>query len=83
MYWFINGHYADPQVFNETRGFTITNIEIPRPHNQLEEHNNTITVEAHPLNNGTLITCTASGFIHGQQAFQEGYLIIAGKCFFF
>ena len=78
VYWYVNGYYADPQVYNEARGFTITNNEIPRPRNELEEHNNTITVEARPSNNNTLITCTASGFIHGQQAFREGRLIIAG-----
>lgn len=79
VYWYINGRYADPQVYNEARGFTITNTEIPRPPNELEEHNNTLTVEARPSNNNTLITCTASGFILGQQDFQEGRLIIAGK----
>ena len=81
VYWYINGHYADPQVYNEARGFTITNTEIPRPRDELEEHNNTITVEARPSNNNTLITCTASGFIHGQQDFREGRLIIAGVSF--
>ena len=78
VYWYVNGHYADPQVYNGTRGFTISYSEIPRPRNELEEHNNTIIVEARPSNNNTLVTCTASGFIHGQQAFQEGHLIIAG-----
>ena len=79
VYWYINGYFADPQIYNEARGFTISNSEIPRPLNELEEHNNTITVEARPSNNNTLITCTASGNIHGQQDHQEGRLIIAGN----
>ena len=77
VYWYINGRYADPQRFVAS-GFTFTNSEIPHPPGQLEEHNNTITVEAHPSNNNTLITCTATGFIHGQQDYREGHLIIAG-----
>lgn len=80
VYWYINGHYGDPEVYNEARGFTFTMNEIPRSHNELEEHNNTITVEARQSNNNTLIVCTASGFTHGQQDYREGYLIIAGSC---
>jgi hypothetical protein len=78
VYWYIDGHYADPQIYTEARGFTFTNNEIPHPREELEEHNKTITVVARPSNNDTLITCTASGFIHGQQDFEEGRLIIAG-----
>ena len=77
VYWYINGRYADPQIFVPS-GFTFTYNEIPHPHGELEEHNNTITVEARPSNNNTLITCTATGFIHGQQDYREGRLIIAG-----
>ena len=77
VYWYIDGRYADPSRFVD-RGFTFTYNEIGHPRGELEEHNNTITVEARPSNNDTLITCTASGFIHGQQDYREGHLIIAG-----
>ena len=77
VYWYINGRYGNPQIF-VPRGFTFTYNEIDHPHEELEEHNNTITVEARPSNNDTLITCTASEFIHGQQDYREGRLIIAG-----
>lgn len=78
VYWYINGRFGDPQIYNETRGFSITYHEIPRPRNELEEHNNTMIVEARPSNNNTLISCTAAGNIHNQQDHEEGYLIIAG-----
>ena len=79
VYWFINARYPYPESQYEERGFNFSYIEIPRPNGELEEHNNTISVEARPSNNNTLIACTASGQIHGQQDFQEGRLIIAGS----
>ena len=79
VYWYVNRTYPHPQADYIARGFNFFYDEIPRPSNELEEHNNTITLEARPMNNYTLITCTASGHIHGQQDFQEGYLIIAGR----
>ena len=78
VYWYINGSYPDPQSDYEARGFTFSYVEIPRPSDELEEHNNTITMEARPSNNNTRIACTAGGWITHQHAYQEGTLIIAG-----
>ena len=36
-------------------------------------------MEARPSNNNTRISCSASGQIQGQHAFEEGGLIIAGE----
>ena len=79
VYWYINSRDPYPQSVYEERGFNITYTEIPRPSNELEEHNNTITVEARLSNNNTRIAWTAVGWIYGQHAFQEGTLIIAGN----
>ena len=79
VFWYINGSYPHPQESFTMRGFTFFNNEIPHAGNELEEHNNTITVEARPSNNYTRIACAASGNVHNQHDFQEGYLIIAGR----
>ena len=78
VYWHVNGTDPFPESDYETIGFTFSYVEIPRPSNELEEHSNTITVEARPSNNNTRISCTASGWITHQHAFQVGTLIIAG-----
>ena len=78
VYWYVNSTDPYPQSDYEARGFTFSYVEIHRPSNELEEHNNTITVEARPSNNNTRISCTASGWITHQHAFQVGTLIIAG-----
>ena len=77
--WYINGSDPHPQRFYEDKGFTFNYTELPCPNNQLNEFNNTITVEARPSNNNTRISCTAEGRIYGQRDFQEGALIIAGN----
>ena len=78
VYWYINNSDPHPQSTYEAKGFLFLYIEIPRPSHELEEHNNTITVEARPSNNNTRISCTAVGTVSNQHAFQEGTLIIAG-----
>ena len=78
VYWYINNSDPHPQSVYEARGFSFSYIELPVPRNRPEEHNNTITVEAHPSNNNTRIACTAVGSFSNQHAFQEGTLIIAG-----
>ena len=79
VYWYVNSRDPYPESEYATRGFRFNYTEIPRPSDQLEEHNNTITVEARLSNNNTRIACTASGWIYGQHAYREGTLIIAGK----
>ena len=79
VYWYVDGNDPYPQTPYEVRGFTFTFNEISRPSTELEEHNNTIAIEAHLSNNNTRISCTASGWIYGQHAYREGRLIIAGK----
>ena len=84
VYWYINGTDAHhPQSNFVAKGFNFSDFRIPRPSNELEEHNNTITVEARPSNNNTHITCTAAANILHQQASQDGNLIIAGICRFY
>ena len=80
VYWYVNGRDPYPQRCYEERGFIFTYIvEISRNSSELEEHNNTIAIEAHLSNNNTRISCTASGWAYGQYAYQEGRLIMAGK----
>ena len=78
VYWLVNSRDPSPESEYVARGFTLTYDEIPRP-NELEEHNNTIAIEARLSNNNTRISCTSSGWITGQHAYNEGWLIIAGK----
>ena len=80
VYWRINYNYPDPPR-DAARGITYTYNEIPRPQNELEEHNNTIRMEARPENNDTLVTCIATGWISNQHALREGTLIIASKAY--
>ena len=79
VYWYVNGTDPYPEQPYEARGITFNYTEIPRPSSELEEHNNTIAIEARPSNNNTRIACTSSGWIYGQHAYREGHLIIAGK----
>lgn len=74
VHMFINGR--DPQSDHETEGFNFTYIKIPHPPNELEEHNNTIFVEARLSNNYTEISCTARE--NGHSDYAAGRLIIAG-----
>lgn len=76
VHWYINGSYADHS--HAAKGFNISYNQISGDSNELEEYNNTIVVEARPSNNNTNISCTATTNAHGQQALQEGTLIIAG-----
>ena len=77
VYWRIDYNYPHPD--DAARGITYTYNEIPRPNNELEEHNNTVTIEARPENNNTLVSCVATGQISNQQDRRDGHLIIAGK----
>ena len=79
VYWFVNSKDPYPQRDYEARGFNFTYDEIPRPFNELEEHNNTIAIEARLSNNNTRISCTALGWIYVQHAYDEGWLIVAGN----
>ena len=81
VYWYVNGSDPYPRENYEARGFDFSYNETnyPQGSNQLDEHNNTIIIEARPSNNNTRIACTASGWVYGQHAFQEGTLIIAGN----
>lgn len=79
VYWYVNGNDPYPQSDYERRGFNFIYTEIPRPFNELEEHNNTIIIDARSSNNKTHISCTATGWIYGQHAYVAGKLIIAGK----
>ena len=76
VHMFINGNDPYPQSDYEARGYNFTYIEIPRPSNELEEHNNTIFVEARLSNNYTEISCTARE--NGPSDYAAGRLIIAG-----
>ena len=77
VYWYVNSRDPYPESDYVARGFIFSYVEIDRPSDELEEHNNTITVEARPSNNNTRIACTAAGWVYGQHAYQEGTLIIA------
>lgn len=79
VYWLVNNRDPSPQSDYEARGFNFTYDEIPRPSSELEEHNNTIAIEARLSNNNTRISCTASGWIYNQHDFRDGRLIIASK----
>ena len=74
--WYINGSYADQS--HAAKGFNVSYTQISGNSNELGEYNNTIVVEAHPFNNNTIVSCIATANVHGQQALQEGTLIIAG-----
>lgn len=78
VYWHING--TDPQTREQDyirKGFQFT-YHTTRHLNMLNEHNNTMRVEARLGNNNTLINCIV--FIYGQPEFsQEETLIIAGE----
>ena len=79
VYWYVNGNDPYPESNYADRGFNFTYMEISRPPNELEEHNNTIMVDGRPSNNNTVISCTATGWVYGQHAYRTGTLIIAGK----
>ena len=79
VYWYVNGNDPYPESAYTSRGFNFIYTEIPRPSNELEEHNNTIIVDARLSNNNTRISCTATGWIYGQHGYQTGRLIVAGK----
>lgn len=78
VYWLING--TDPQTREFeyiSKGFQFT-YDTTRHQNMLDEHNNTIRVEARLSNNNTQISCIV--YVYGQSQFsQEEILIIAGK----
>ena len=79
VYWYVNDQ--DPGLREDyymARGFTFSYTKIEHGPNVLEEHNNTISVEARLANNNTKIACTASGTVYNQHVYQEGRLIIAG-----
>ena len=78
VYWYINNTDPHPQRDYEAMGFSFSYFEFPHAPQEPEEHNNTITVEARPSNNGTVIGCTAVGTYSNQHDFEEGSLIIAG-----
>ena len=73
VYVYINSSDPYPRAYYVAKGINVTY------NSNNDEHNNTIIIEARPSNNNTRIACTASGQIHGQSAFQEGTLIIAGE----
>ena len=79
VYWYVNDQ--DPGLTEEyymAKGFTFIYDDIDHGPNVLEEHNNTISVEARLANNDTKIACTATGTVTNQHVYQEGRLIIAG-----
>lgn len=80
VYWQINGRDARPRSAYEALGFTFHDVEIPRSRSELEEHNNTIIVEARLSNNNTRISCTAVGTVANQRDIEEGTIFIAGMC---
>ena len=57
--------YADQ--FHAAKGFNISYSQISGNSNELEEYNNTTVIEASPFNDNTIISCTATENIHGQQ----------------
>ena len=79
VYWRINYNYADRDR-DAARGITYTYNETEHP-SELDEHNNTIRMEARLENNDTLVTCIAIGWINNQHARREGTLIIACKAY--
>ena len=80
VYWYVNRQ--DPglrESYYMDKGFTFSYQETDHGSNVLEEHNNTIIVEARLTNNDTEIACTATGTVTNQHDYQIGRLIIAGS----
>lgn len=74
VYWHINRESVYQESSFKAKGFHFYYNSLGDEY----EHNNTVTVEAHLLNNNTIVSCTALGWNDGLLAYQEGRLIIAG-----